>query len=59
MRQPNHFPIIRIALIVWSIQAAPSVIALDCNGNGIDDTTDIAGGTSADCNTCGTSIRWR
>lgn len=35
-----------LLVLVWSARA----LAVDCNGNGVNDPLDISGGTSADCN---------
>jgi len=38
---------------VFARTVGPAGVPLDCNGNGVADAADIAGGTSADCNANG------
>jgi hypothetical protein len=40
----------RIAAIALVVLIAPSALALDCNGDGVDDVEELRSGRSADCN---------
>ncbi len=52
MRNGIIVSIVAVAFVIV-LAAERSLLAADCNTNGIDDTTDIAAGTSQDCNSNG------